>query len=264
MLLCLECHKLIDSSATRDKYPTELLQEKKQIHEERIRYLTSLRAEQTRVVVFQTRIQQSADGTEPAQTPVVLHRNDLYEAILPDFFPDQQDPSRVALDLPTDESDGHWEQLRQSITRRWERLDTDELPHLSVFCLGKMPAIMHFGRCLGDTRKVRPMNIQQGVPTRWMSNEQVAADFKYEVDYPHVSDAAADVLLLLSLSGEIEPHQYAGQVPEGISVYRITHSHLTDPTHSSTPNADWLVAESQLKEFTRLYRGLLSRISTLR
>lgn len=256
MLLCFECHKEIDDKKTRARFTPDLLREKKAHHEDRIRYLTSLEARRTRVIVFQTRIQQNRDGSLPGQSPAVLHREDLYEAILPDYYPDQQEPSRISVDLPTAESTEHWNQLLPSIKKKWERLDADDLPHLSIFSLGKIPAVVHLGRLVGDARKVRTMNVQQSVATRWTSDDQIPSAFEYEVTGPDVADPAADVLLLISLSGQIEASQYAGVVPASAPRYQI--SHTLKPL---TP--DWLIAEKQLKDFKKIYRDVLGAIQNV-
>lgn len=253
MLLCRDCHKEVDDKKTRDNYPPELLQEMKSKHEEGIRYLTSLKADRTRVIAFQTPIQQS-QGASAQQKPTILHRKNMHEAILPDFFPDQENPSRIDIDLPTTESESHWEQLLQSTTRRWDRLGADELEHLSIFCLGKMPAVMHFGVLVGDARSVRTMNVQQGVATRWRSNDQIPGDFAYAVRRPEEPRGVApNVVVVLSLSGTVEPQQYNRAVPEDAPTYEIS-----NPTKYR--NTDWLIAEKQLKDFKKLYRDLLSEI----
>lgn len=254
MLLCFDCHAEIDDPKTRGRYTVDVLRGLKEAHEERIRYLTSLDAKRTRVVVFQTAIQQSRASDAPAQRTTTLHREDLHETILPDHFPDQKEPSRIRIDLPTAEADSHWAQLQQSVARKWDRLDVDEMEHLSVFCLGKMPAVAYFGQQVGDARKVRTMNVQQGVPTRWRSDDQVSSSFQYVVTRPEEAlRAHKDVLLLISLTGMIEEGQYVGAVPAGAAKYQIA----TAETHR---HQDWLIAEKQLKEFKQLYRALLSEI----
>lgn len=257
MLLCRACHKEIDASRTRAKYPTELLLEKKRLHEERIHFLTSLRAKRTRVVAFTTRIQQSTGGT---QAPTSLHRDDMHEAILPDYFPDQHDPTRIVVDLPTKESAAHWDQMKETVRGKWERQIGDELDHLSIFSFGKMPAVIQLGHCIGDARKVRPMNVRQGAATPWLKDELVPAEFEFETLSPDMEAPNTDVVVLLSLSGEIEPHQYEGRVPDGCPMYTITHTGVTNPTAEYAPGTDWLIAESQLRQFTRLFRGLVTRI----
>jgi SMODS-associated and fused to various effectors sensor domain len=256
MLLCRDCHKEVDGEVTRDDYPVERLQEMKRGHEERIHYLTSLKAERTRVIAFQTPIQQG-QGASPQQRPTILHRKDMHEAILPDRFPDQENPSRINIDLPTVESETHWPQLRELITRKWAKLSTDELDHLSIFCLGKMPAVMHLGHLVGDARSVRIMNVQQGVATRWRSNDQIPADFSYTVRRPKNSHHPAQhVIVVLSLSGTVESQQYCLAVPADAPVYEVSNPEKYRHT-------DWLIAERQLKDFSKLYRDLLSEIQTV-
>ena len=254
MLLCFDCHALIDDPKTRDKFPVETLKIIKERHEERIKYLTSLDAKRTRVIVFQTAIQQSRDGESSRQQQTTLHKDDLHEAIFPDYFPDKGDPSRIRIELPTEESPSHWEQMNKTIKAKWDRQDADELEHVSVFCLGKMPAIVYFGRLIGSTRSVRTMNVQQGVPTRWKSREQVPNDFEYQVTRPELTEfEKKDVLLIVSLSGNIEPQQYEGVTPSNAAIYRIDNQ-------KGNLHPDWLVAEEQVNEFRKDYQLVISEI----
>lgn len=250
MLLCLECHDEIDSD--QERFPAEMLQDVKRRHEERIRYLTSLKPKRTRVVALQTHILQGMHGGDPVYQAVTLHADDLHDAILPDHFPDQDHPNRIRLDLSTTESPSHWEQAKQLLLQKWNRMDLDELEHLSVFALGKMPAVVYFGRLLGSTRKLKVMNVQRGVPTRWKSDDQVPRDLTFEVSEPEPA-RGRDAVLVLSLSGTIELAQYREVMPPDAVVYEIT-----IPEAHRDP--DWLVAASQLEAFSRAYKGVLGRI----
>ncbi|WP_158590284.1 SAVED domain-containing protein [Deinococcus sp. RM] len=255
MLLCFDCHAEIDSD--EDRFTVEMLRDIKRKQEERIFYLTSLEPNRTRVLVLQSHIQQGVEDGEPIYQAVTLHREDLHNAILPDYFPDQARPSKIKLDLATTESESHWEQIRQDLRQKWNRQDLDDLEHLSVFSLGKMPAVAYFGRLVGNTRKLRTMNVQRGVPTRWKSKEQVPQDFKIEAR--RLEDgvgAARDVVLLLSLSGTVEKNQYVGVVPEGAAVYEIA-------IPKAQRNPDWLMAEAQLTAFVKQYKLTLSEIQEI-
>lgn len=252
MLLCFDCHHDIDTDEA--SYPAEMLREVKFKQEERIRYLTSLQPNRTRVLVLQTHIQQGVQDGEPIYQVVTLHWEDLRDAILPDHFPDQSRPGKINLNLSTTESPSHWEQAKQGLRQKWNRQDLDEVEHLSVFSLGKMPAVAYFGRLVGNTRKLRTMNVQRGVPTRWKSDDQVPHDFKFDVTGPNDGvGPTGNVILLISLSGTIETDKYADVVPAGAAVYEIS-----IPREQRDP--DWLVAETQLKEFVKRYKRLLSEI----
>lgn len=254
MLLCFDCHAEIDDSKTRDQFPADALRDMKALHEERIKYLTSLDAKRTRVIAFQTAIQQSRDGEASLQQQTTLHKGDLHDAILPDYFPDRSKPSFIEVDLPTEEDPAHWEQLKKTIKAKWDKQDVEGVEHLSVFCLGKIPAIVLFGRLVGNTRKVTAMNVQQGVATRWKHREQVPETFAYQVTYPEESEGAKkDVVLLVSLSGLIELGQYNRATPSDAATYVISNQ-------SAHRHVDWLVAEQQVIEFRTLYQRLLSEI----
>ena len=257
MLLCFNCHQEIDAAETKHKWPVERLKKYKEVHEERIKYLTSLDAKRTRVLVFQTAIQQSREGEDSIQQSVSLRRDDLHDAILPDYFPDAKDPSRIRIDLPTEETSDHWNQLKTVTKKKWDKLDHEDLEHLSVFCLGKIPAVVYFGRLVGNTRGVRIMNVQQGVPTRWKSHNLVPKDFEYQVRRPEKEKCGKkDVLLIISLSGKVELNQYSTVTPSNAAVYRIDNK-------TGNFHPDWLIVEEQVKKFQTTYQHLMSEIQEI-
>ncbi|GMA17683.1 SAVED domain-containing protein (plasmid) [Deinococcus metallilatus] len=254
MLLCFDCHHEIDSRPNDPKFSTEALKGIKQQHEERIWYLTSLKPKRTHIVAFRTYIQQTQ--SEDAQQQVTnLDASQMRDAVLPDFFPDQAKPSRLTLPLTTEESPEHWAELRKLITRRWAGLDLDDVEHLSIFCLGKMPAIAYFGSVVGSTRPLRVMNVQDGSPTRWKEAAQVADDFTYEVDSLPDTEGVSEVVLCLSMSGLITTSQFGPDVPTDTPVIHIR----TPERHR---HKHFLIAEKQLKHFRREFSLLLSAIQS--
>ena len=252
MLLCFNCHHEVDALETRSTWPIETLRNIKKLHEERIKYLTSLDAKRTRVLVFQTAIQQSRSGEVPTWQQTILRKDDLHYAILPEYFPDRSEPSYISLDLPTEETPAHWEQMKEIIKTKLDKHDLDGVEHLSVFCLAKMPAIMHLGRLIGNTRKATAMLVQQGVPTGWKSHEQ--GSFSYQVTRPEKSESGKkDVVLIISLSGVVESQQYSSVTPSEPAIYKIANQ-----TGNLHPN--WLIAEEQVMEFQKIYLQVLSEI----
>lgn len=253
MLLCFDCHHEIDARSTAPEFSVEKLQDIKRQHEERIWYLTELKPKRTRIVAFTTNIQQN-HGEDCTQQTTSLSFQEMRDAVMPEFFPDQGDASRLAFRPPTPESSEHWSELRKSIKRKWERLDLDEVEHLSVYCLGKMPAIAYFGRLVGSTTNLRTMNVQTGGPVRWRDPSQVPDDFTFEVDpMPARLNATNDIVLCLSLSGLIEERQFREVVPGNAPVI-----HMRTPEGHRHKN--FLIAKKQLREFRRAFSQTLSLI----
>lgn len=253
MLLCYDCHNLIDTRSVDPQYSVENLQALKRQHEERIWYLTDLKPKRTRLVAFTTTIQQS-EGEDCTQQPTSLSFQEMRDAAMPDFFPDQAEPSRLAFRPTTPESPEHWSELRKSIKRRWEKLDLEDAEHLSIFCLGKMPAVAYFGRLVGSTTTLRTMNVQEGGPVRWREASQVPENFAFEVDpLPAHLNATKDVIVCLSLSGVIENRQFHHAAPADAPVIHLS-------TREGHRHKNFLIAHKQLRDFRRAFSQLLSSI----
>ncbi|MFC5849192.1 SAVED domain-containing protein [Deinococcus petrolearius] len=254
MLLCLACHKEIDDDKQQHRFPVEALRRMKQKHEERIRYLTSLEPKRTRVLLFTTPIRQPADaGQDAHHQEVSLRKQDAYEAVLPDFFADSVDPVRIRVEVDTEEDAAHWQATFGTIKQRYEaKVAGEGIEHLSVFGLGKIPALAYLGRLIGDTRTVEVFNVNNGAPQKWQ--EHAPQEFKYRIIPPEQPDGAnKQLLLLLSLSGKVERDQYVGVVPEDAQIYEIANE-------SQYRQLNWLVAKSQLKQFREAYRQVLAQV----
>lgn len=253
LLLCQPCHKEIDDNKLQEKYSVGHLREMKRNHEERIHFLTDLKAERSLAVVFTTPIRQpDVSGQGNRDQPTVVHGKDVHEAMLPDHYPLENDPVRIRVDLPTEEDQAHWQAIFGTIKSLYaRRLEGHEAEHLSVFALGKIPALVYFGRLLGDTRSLRLYNVVNGVPWKWQ--EKGPDGFELQVYRPPGNVPSKNVILLLSLSGKIEEAQYTSSVPEGADVYEIANLERFQ-------QLNWLVAERQLKDFGRVYQALLGEI----
>lgn len=253
MLLCPTCHKEIDDPQTSAKFPIEVLRRYKERHEERIRYLTKLTPKRTRVLLFTTPIRQPAGEGQPAHDrEVTLHQTEAYDAILPDAFPDEPNALRLKIQAADEESEAYWQQMYRKIKSWYDaKVSWEEIEHLSVFALGKIPALAYLGHVIGDARTVQVFNVSNSSPQKWQ--DAAPAGFKYVETPPEGAAGAKDVLLKLSLSGQVEPGQYRGVVPEDAAVYEIAN-------HPRHQQLNWLVAEKQLTDFTKAYQRALSAI----
>ncbi|GAA5513129.1 hypothetical protein Dcar01_01855 [Deinococcus carri] len=254
MLLCLKCHKEIDDAKLLPKFSVDRLRKMKAQHEERVRYLTDLRPKRTRILLLTTPIRQPADaGNEAKDREVVLREVDAREAILPDYFADSPHATAIRVEIEGEEDAVAWQSTFRRIKQRFDaKVQGEQLDHLSVFGLGKIPALAYLGHLIGDTRPVTVFNVSNGVPQKWQ--EAGPANFEYQVNRPPRAERPSrDVLLLLSLSGPVVARQYAGRVPEGSDVYEIANE-------EKYQQLNWLVAEKQLQQFGTVYQDLLSEI----
>lgn len=256
MLLCLKCHKEIDDSKLLPKFSVERLRKMKTQHEERVRYLTDLRPKRTRILLLTTPIRQPADaGNEAKDREVVLREGDAREAILPDHYADSPHATGIRVEIEGQEDTVAWAGTFRRIKQRFDaKVQGEQFDHLSVFALGKIPALAYLGHLIGDTRPVTVFNVSNGVPQKWQ--EAGPANFEYQLKRPPRADTDSpshDVLLLLSLTGPVVTRQYEGRVPEGSDIYEIANE-------EKYQQLNWLVAEKQLQQFGKVYQDLLSEI----
>jgi hypothetical protein len=102
MLMCDTHHRRIDNKKTRGQYPVERLIKMKKDHENRIEYLTGLKADKrSHVVLFGAKI--GVHGSP-------LHINRVHEALLPNYFPASPNPIELGLSNSSfeDSKENYW------------------------------------------------------------------------------------------------------------------------------------------------------------
>ena len=169
MLLCPECHHLID--ARPDEYPREVLEKYKKDHEERIFRLTAIKTDsKTSVVQLKCRI-----GSQTVAIPVP----EIYKAISPRYA---EDPQGIIIDLTNidGQDDGFYQAAMRTIKRKVEMLyetgmEVDKTRHISLFALAPIPLLVFLGsqlsnkvavECYQRHRDVRRSGAQLRAPER--------------------------------------------------------------------------------------------------
>jgi len=145
MLLCPECHKLIDDHP--DEFSIRVLRAFKRKHERRIEHLTSLKPDSlTTAVVLQGNVAGQRFALPPGQ---------LHEAVAP-RYPRDDDPFLIDLSSITDVGDEAYlktatRKIDEELPRLYaDHLDGRRVDHLSVFAIASIPVLIHFGSRLSD------------------------------------------------------------------------------------------------------------------
>ncbi len=244
MLLCAECHHLIDSEP--EKYPVELLREFKREHEERIFTVTALGPEyRTTVIQLRANI-----GGQPVDIPA----SHIREVLLPRY------PARlpgVLIDLTAIQGEGRkfFEVARDQIRRELRpalraELEAKQVQHYSVFALAPIPVLVCFGRELGD--KVSCDLYQRHRETQSWKWEKEGVPVEYEF-LPRRRGDRKRVGLILSLSGKVSERSLPSKIRDSACLYEIT-------LKGQEPNREFLRLREDLARFRRLYQGSLSTI----
>jgi hypothetical protein len=214
MLLCPDCHKLIDSSP--EKYTVATLMEYKRRHEARIQHVTGLGPDlQTTVVQLKANIRGQTVAIPVAQ---------VTEAVAPRY---PTDAHGYVIDLTNIHGDDEAfiQTATHTIRREMERLyapgmDIARTRHISLFALAPIPLLVFLGSQLSNK-----------VPVDLYQRHRDAEDWVWKtdgnpIDYQfqrlRVGIDRSRVALLLSLSGKIHVEDLPTQIDESFTIYEIT------------------------------------------
>ncbi len=252
MLLCDTHHRLIDRENVVG-HPVELLKRFKREHEERIERQTGIQTNRrTHIVLFGTRIRERQGDVNYAQACEAVLDDERYPA----------DDKGIQLDLTENEvSEGDPEFYAQTARFVERRLRRDlenglgpsgkPLNHLSIFALAPIPALIHFGKQLGDIVSADVYQRHRDTNDwRWKALGDEC--FDYTVIRPNEYAASNPrIALNLSLSGTIHPAEVEHAMGMPVPMYTMT---------IDAPNRTFLRSKEQLELFRNEWYRLLSEI----
>lgn len=245
MLLCPECHKLIDMHP--EQYTTKTLEQFKQRHEDRIYRLTETHpGRQTTVVVLKSMIGSHA---------VEVSLPEIQEAIAP-RYPDA-DPFIIDLTAILDSGDeAFWNTAVRTIDQHCDRLyanrfDGSSPHHISVFALAPIPLLAHLGSRL--TNKIPVDLYQRHRDTENWAWKTGGTPVTYTVRKLRSGTDKVKISLVVSLSGTIPIETLPSHVDSRFTIYELTLSGIT-------PNPSYLRLRNDLLTFQRTYQEVLATI----
>lgn len=245
MLLCSDCHKEIDKN--KSAYSVSVLRQKKQEHEERILYLTSLREEaRTSLLVLKGVI---------ADRPVEISFEDMRDAVAPMYPANRQgftiDVTPNGKDLDDEYFQSAERVIRGQMQEFYQRnIDGTASRHVSVFALASIPLLVLFGRCISDKVTVEFFQRHHDMkeqPWRWQATEKRLA---FSLEQVRKGSDLRRVGLMVSLSGIVE----LASVPSDISECPLFEIQVS----SETPDRRVMRTREDLAEFRRVYGDFLS------
>jgi len=245
MLLCPQCHKLIDDHP--NDYSRKALEQYKHRHEDRIHHVTGLGPNlKTTVVVVQSKI-----GGQTAAIPF----NHILEAVSP-LYPIAR--PGVVIDLTEIESDSTAflaaasETIEQRLARVYEpRGEATQTGHLSVFALAPIPLLVFLGTKLSN--KVPVDLFQRHRDTENWTWKTGGTQLEYEFRKQQGGRIKENVALVISFSGTITLKELPAEIDDAFTVYELR-------PKAVTPNLTLLRSRSDLEAFRLAYQEALGII----
>lgn len=243
MLLCWEHHKKIDTEVS--DYPVEKLQRLKREHEQRISLATSIQAKyKSFIVSYAARI---------AQRETFISKEDARLALLPHYYPAQNDIIELSPELSSIPQNSEWYQYAVNDLRSryndsiQRRLNGCKSAHFSIFAIAPMPLLIQLGVLFNDTSNVKVYQKQRDAGWKWVENAPIRT---FSISKPENIDGRLPVLLIM-LTQEIDDFLVRQLLGEDVAIWKIT---------SDYHNYDFISNEQHLKDFKRNARQVLDDV----
>lgn len=245
MLVCHDCHKLIDDDKKGEKYSADLLKRWKSEHETKVRIATGIPAsKRSHVVLYGSRI---GDENSP------LHFGAAYEGMFPDWYPADDRPINLSMHSALDDGTPEfWTAEAQHLKKEFDkhirpRIEEAQPNHFSIFALASQPLLIQLGALLTD--KV-PAIVYQPVrePKTWRRQPHPDG-FSFLVNEP--DEKSGPPVVLFSLSDKVNHERVHTALGTKASIWEVT---------SSDCHNDCLRSEAQLSEFRVKVRRLFVKL----
>lgn len=248
MLVCDECHRLLDDKEKVEYYTAEKLIEMKKNHEERINLLTSLSPEKrTHIIFFGASIGKNS-------SPLIF--KDAIETVLPERFPSKSRPIELSLNQRSfvDNEDEYWLTEPISLDRQFK----DKVSHLkegslvqhySLFGLAPQPLLIKLGTLLNDIYSVETYQLHREPKTwKWLDEESPISFQTIESE-----EKGDKVALKFELSASINNERIINILGNETSIWSVK---------IETPNNDCIRNRIDLSNFRKAVRRLLDKIKS--
>ena len=241
LLLCRNCHKPTDDKGVIGCYTVDVLQQFKQEHETRIRFLTEIGADRTALII---RLVGPVRGVNPELTYDTVLTATTAAGVFPATLPNTY---RNAIEIDLREyGEGTPEifqmcvaRINSYVSRVNEGIKRDEISRLAVFAFARIPLLVHLGAQLDDKVPVLLFQRQRVLGEnawRWPLNPPESPSFQFDKVQEGV---VSHVALVLNISGTIHLHDLPHHIRENSTVYSVapTPPFVSGPTLISSPAA---------------------------
>lgn len=259
MLLCYDQHRVIDNRSLWDTYNADTLRRIKHAHEHRIKRLTELQPEHRSVVL---RVVGTLHGRAVELSAAAVAATLLADGRYPDYALQGVDPHEIDLRRLAREEAGDdaywssaWNLIQDLVTQLKAHVDRENIRHLSVFAIARVPLLIALGTLLDDTVSTVIYPRRRDAGEGWGFTPEAA-----DIDFEHRRLLAGTdrhrVAVLFSISGTVDRERLPATIDESTNVYELR------PT-GVTPHPDLIRTPGSVDQFTRAWRRLLAELEEL-
>lgn len=246
MLVCHDCHRLVDQDNVGDQYSVALLLNMKRRHEERIELAASIAPERSSYILLY--------GANIGEHASPISYNSAAEAMFPERYPAESKPLTLGLarSAVTDDEELYFEHEKKQLEKQFSkvlkpRLVENDINHLSVFALAPQPLLMLLGKLLSDIPAAEIYQRHREPPTwRWQLDGKPN---QFQITAP--KEMYSTVALILSLSATITHDRIHKVLGDDVAIWEMA---------CEMPHNDFLKTRGVLSELRGLFRQLLDQI----
>lgn len=246
ILLCPECHKLVDNEGV-EKYTVEILRGMKKEHEDRIWRVTGINPVKKSLVV--------AYAPKIGKEMPYLHKDVLNNTIFPDSYPVDTEPVKIQMNsVMNDGEPEYWRAEMRQIEQVCQdkvlaKLEDGTVSSVSLFPLGPQPLLVKLGTVLNDKYNVTVFQKHREPDIwRWLDEES-----NNDIKLLEPEDRTKSPVLVVALSANAIRERITQRIGNSSSIWCIT---------CDTPGNDMMRTRSQLEQFNRIARMTMDAINT--
>ncbi|GAA2230765.1 SAVED domain-containing protein [Herbiconiux moechotypicola] len=249
LLLCHQCHRMVDDIGAEKIYNEEYLARHKREHEDRVRQVTNFATVTPAAVVRVTgRIRGTLSAATDRQVGAALHYEDLRPA------GEHPHDSEYVVTIESEDTDSWvWDEGSKKIATRLAALRDSPHATVAVFAMAPIPLLVFLGSQLDDKSDIR-------VFPRFRDAEDLACCWRNEPATPavfelssSVADATAkDVVVAVSVSGVVDADRAQADL---IGAPRVS-------LRASELGPDAIQTKSDLTAFASAWRRTLAKVES--
>ncbi len=216
MLICDDEHDELDKRGSRDAFTIEFLRRRKHAHEDRVHLQTSMGAMEGTAAI------RMIDGLR--NRPTKISREEVADAVMhgagrfPHFPASTRHTIEIDLRGLPGEAHGGPDYYRVATRKIDEVMDnkvaeaitTEDITHISVFAIARLPLLVYLGAKLDDTVATDVYQRHRQTENWTWPDRDAEGDF--QIDIPAAQQDTDEAVLVLSISGTIHP----GELPAAV------------------------------------------------
>ena len=249
LLLCHDCHKIIDNPDHIDFFPPEKLRQIKESFERRVEMVTEngglTRTAALRVGCLIRGSLAMASQREIAETLLAVNYLGLVETQRSGDFTCRINGSAGGL--------GFWDAAQQSINdtiaQVRQAVDTGDVEHISVFAIAPVPLLIYLGWHLDDKTPTRLFQKHRDQFIGWSWSDQ-GDPVEFDIVASEQDASAEDVALVCALTSEVDRAALPPAV-DGTPIIEVRPARVS-------PGPNLLSHEQSLANFAEQWRAALA------